>query len=186
MLQAAALLELLTVTAPAHFLALGSAANALKGLAWMAAGSTRSVFHVSFARDSNIADVTAKGAAARGAARRWQACGESPLPLPSLAAREAPSECISERARLPVTLRPSLAAQARRSTSWPACWARGWAQGCARVWAAARARRRWPSRRLAPWPCCPRTEPCRRVVRLAACWGLMGPLRPPLAAPPPC
>lgn len=27
----------------------------------MAAGSTRSVFHLSFARDSNIADVTAKG-----------------------------------------------------------------------------------------------------------------------------
>ena len=32
------------------------------GLAWMAAGSTRSVFHLSFARDNNIADVTAKGA----------------------------------------------------------------------------------------------------------------------------
>ncbi|KXZ46824.1 hypothetical protein GPECTOR_40g558 [Gonium pectorale] len=61
MLQAAAALELTTVLMPHHFLAMGSLANTLKGLAWMAAGSTRSVFHLSFARDNNIADVTAKG-----------------------------------------------------------------------------------------------------------------------------
>ncbi|GLI59514.1 hypothetical protein VaNZ11_001407 [Volvox africanus] len=61
MLQAAAALELLTVLVPEHFLLMGSLANTLKGLAWMAAGSTRSVFHLSFARDNNIADVTAKG-----------------------------------------------------------------------------------------------------------------------------
>ncbi|GFR42027.1 hypothetical protein Agub_g2844 [Astrephomene gubernaculifera] len=61
LLQAAAALELLTVLAPGHFLLMGSLANTLKGLAWMAAGSTRSVFHLSFARDNNIADVTAKG-----------------------------------------------------------------------------------------------------------------------------
>ncbi|KAG2495233.1 hypothetical protein HYH03_006507 [Edaphochlamys debaryana] len=61
LLQAATALEMLTVAAPGHFLLMGSAANTLKGLAWMAAGSTRSVFHLSFARDNNIADVTAKG-----------------------------------------------------------------------------------------------------------------------------
>ncbi|GLC60268.1 hypothetical protein PLESTB_001592600 [Pleodorina starrii] len=61
MLQAAAALELMTVLLPGHFLLMGSLANTLKGLAWMAAGSTRSVFHLSFARDNNIADVTAKG-----------------------------------------------------------------------------------------------------------------------------
>ncbi|PNW84547.1 hypothetical protein CHLRE_03g148150v5 [Chlamydomonas reinhardtii] len=61
LLQAAAALEMLTVLVPGHFLLMGSLANMLKGLAWMAAGSTRSVFHLSFARDNNIADVTAKG-----------------------------------------------------------------------------------------------------------------------------
>ena len=39
---------------------MGSVANSLKGLAWMANGSTRSVFNLSFARDNNIADITAK------------------------------------------------------------------------------------------------------------------------------
>lgn len=31
-----------------------------QGLAWMANGSTRSVFNLSFAKDNNIADITAK------------------------------------------------------------------------------------------------------------------------------
>jgi len=43
-----------------YFLFLGSLANSIKGLAFMANGSTRSVFNLSFARDSNIADITAK------------------------------------------------------------------------------------------------------------------------------
>lgn len=43
-----------------YFLFLGSLANSIKGLAFMANGSTRSVFNLSFARDNNIADITAK------------------------------------------------------------------------------------------------------------------------------
>lgn len=37
------------------FLVLGSLANMIKGLSWMAGGSTRSVFNLSFVRDNNIA-----------------------------------------------------------------------------------------------------------------------------------
>ena len=47
------------------------------GLSWMAAGSTRSVFHLSFARDNNIADITAKstrrGGGERGGRGFWGA-----------------------------------------------------------------------------------------------------------------
>ena len=46
--------------APAHFLPIASLANAIKGLAWMAGGSTRSSFNVAFAQNHNIGDVTAK------------------------------------------------------------------------------------------------------------------------------
>jgi hypothetical protein len=53
-------LEICAFLAPQHFLALGSAANAAKGLAWMAGGSSRSAFNVAFAFDRNIGDVTAK------------------------------------------------------------------------------------------------------------------------------
>jgi hypothetical protein len=49
-----------TALFPAQFLLLGAVANAIKGLAWMAGGSTRSAFNVSFSRHGNIADVTAK------------------------------------------------------------------------------------------------------------------------------
>jgi hypothetical protein len=45
---------------PSSFLALGATANALKGLCWMTAGSTRAAFNVSFARRENISDITAK------------------------------------------------------------------------------------------------------------------------------
>eukprot|EP00197_Chlamydomonas_leiostraca_P012062 CAMPEP_0202863288 /NCGR_PEP_ID=MMETSP1391-20130828/3979_1 /ASSEMBLY_ACC=CAM_ASM_000867 /TAXON_ID=1034604 /ORGANISM="Chlamydomonas leiostraca, Strain SAG 11-49" /LENGTH=789 /DNA_ID=CAMNT_0049542905 /DNA_START=6 /DNA_END=2372 /DNA_ORIENTATION=- len=60
-LKVATGLEILTILLPGHFLVMGSLANSLKGLAWMANGSTRSVFNLSFALDNNIADITAKG-----------------------------------------------------------------------------------------------------------------------------
>ena len=53
-------LEIATFIFPAHFLPIAAAANAVKGLAWMAGGSSRSAFNVAFATDHNIADVTAK------------------------------------------------------------------------------------------------------------------------------
>ncbi|KAK9815255.1 hypothetical protein WJX72_000733 [[Myrmecia] bisecta] len=53
-------LEICTLLCPPYFLVMGAGANMLKGLAWMAGGSTRSAFNVSFARDNNIADITAK------------------------------------------------------------------------------------------------------------------------------
>eukprot|EP00884_Botryococcus_braunii_P000188 jgi/Botrbrau1/1016/Bobra.114_1s0054.1 len=53
-------LEICTFLMPQHFLLIGSLANMMKGLAWMAGGSTRSAFNVSFSRDNNIADITAK------------------------------------------------------------------------------------------------------------------------------
>lgn len=40
---------------PEWFLVMGSCANMIKGLSWMAGGSTRSVFNLSFVRDNNIA-----------------------------------------------------------------------------------------------------------------------------------
>lgn len=49
-----------TALFPTHFLVLGAGANAIKGLAWMAGGSTRSAFNVAFSRHGNIADITAK------------------------------------------------------------------------------------------------------------------------------
>ncbi|GAX84178.1 hypothetical protein CEUSTIGMA_g11601.t1 [Chlamydomonas eustigma] len=59
-LKVATALEMLTILCPEYFLAMGSAANGIKGLALMASGSTRSVFNLSFALDNNIADITAK------------------------------------------------------------------------------------------------------------------------------
>jgi len=53
-------LEIATALAPQWFLPLGATANAVKGLAWMAGGSSRSAFNVAFAKDRNIADITAK------------------------------------------------------------------------------------------------------------------------------
>ncbi|KNC78881.1 hypothetical protein SARC_08705 [Sphaeroforma arctica JP610] len=63
MLNVGVYLELSTFMAPHHFLVLASLANGIKGLAWMAGGSTRSAFNVSFARANNIADITAKATA---------------------------------------------------------------------------------------------------------------------------
>ena len=60
MLNLAFLAEICTMLAPSSFLALGATANALKGLCWMTAGSTRAAFNVSFIRRSNISDITAK------------------------------------------------------------------------------------------------------------------------------
>lgn len=48
-------LEIATILVPEAFLVLGSCANMIKGLSWMAGGSTRSVFNLSFVRDNNIA-----------------------------------------------------------------------------------------------------------------------------------
>jgi len=60
-LNAAIGMEVATfVLPPCYFLPLASAANGLKGLAWMAGGATRSSFNVSFAQRGNIADITAK------------------------------------------------------------------------------------------------------------------------------
>ena len=59
-LNAGMALEMATFAAPSLFLPLGSAANAVKGLAWMCGGSTRSAFNVGFARANNVADITAK------------------------------------------------------------------------------------------------------------------------------
>ena len=59
-LNLAMALEISTALAPHWFLPLGATANAVKGLAWMAGGSSRSAFNVAFAKDRNIADVTAK------------------------------------------------------------------------------------------------------------------------------
>jgi len=60
MLKGATAIEMTTILCPEHFLVMGSCANCIKGLAWMANGSTRSVFNLSFAKDNNIADITAK------------------------------------------------------------------------------------------------------------------------------
>ena len=59
-LNAGMALEMASFAAPHLFLPLGSAANAIKGLAWMCGGSTRSAFNVAFARANNVADITAK------------------------------------------------------------------------------------------------------------------------------
>eukprot|EP00877_Chromochloris_zofingiensis_P009142 jgi/Chrzof1/4481/Cz14g14240.t1 len=60
LLSTATGLEIATILVPNAFLVMGSVANMIKGLSWMAGGSTRSVFNLSFARDNNIADITAK------------------------------------------------------------------------------------------------------------------------------
>lgn len=52
-------LEISTILMPQAFLVMGSCANMIKGLSWMAGGSTRSVFNLSFVRDNNIAGVAA-------------------------------------------------------------------------------------------------------------------------------
>jgi hypothetical protein len=59
-LNVAMAMELCTAVFPGQFLAIASSANALKGLTWMAAGSTRAAFNVSFMTNGNIADITAK------------------------------------------------------------------------------------------------------------------------------
>ncbi|KAF6259213.1 vitamin B6 photo-protection and homoeostasis-domain-containing protein [Scenedesmus sp. NREL 46B-D3] len=60
LLSTATGLEIATILSPQSFLVMGSCANMIKGLSWMAGGSTRSVFNLSFVRDNNIADITAK------------------------------------------------------------------------------------------------------------------------------
>jgi hypothetical protein len=58
-------LEIATILVPQGFLVLGSCANMIKGLSWMAGGSTRSVFNLSFVRDNNIAGAAGSPATPR-------------------------------------------------------------------------------------------------------------------------
>ncbi|KAL4428447.1 hypothetical protein ABPG75_002536 [Micractinium tetrahymenae] len=53
-------IEICTFLLPQYFLPMGAVANAIKGLSWMAGGSTKSVFKVSFAADNNFGDISAK------------------------------------------------------------------------------------------------------------------------------
>eukprot|EP00889_Picochlorum_renovo_P005925 jgi/Picre1/32955/NNA_008282.t1 len=54
-------MEIMTWSLPPWlFVPVAASANCLKGLAWMTGGSTRTAFHVSFARMGNIGDITAK------------------------------------------------------------------------------------------------------------------------------
>eukprot|EP00455_Lapot_gusevi_P006618 TRINITY_DN12824_c0_g1_i2.p1 TRINITY_DN12824_c0_g1~~TRINITY_DN12824_c0_g1_i2.p1 ORF type:complete len:301 (-),score=38.73 TRINITY_DN12824_c0_g1_i2:37-939(-) len=58
-------MELCTVLAPQHFLAISSCAAVFKGVAAMAAGATTAAIHKSFAINENMGDVTAKTDAQR-------------------------------------------------------------------------------------------------------------------------
>jgi len=62
LLDLALAMEVATFSSPAHFLALGAAANAVKGVSFVAGSATRAAFHATFARSDNMADVTAKAA----------------------------------------------------------------------------------------------------------------------------
>lgn len=61
LMEAAAALELVTAAAPRAFLPLACTANLAKNLAAVAASSTRAPIYRTFARQNNLADVTAKG-----------------------------------------------------------------------------------------------------------------------------
>jgi hypothetical protein len=54
-------LEICTFLAPSYFLPVGALANAVKGLSWMAGGSTKSVFKVGRSRVSVCIDVDVRG-----------------------------------------------------------------------------------------------------------------------------
>jgi hypothetical protein len=53
-------LEIVSFNFPDMFVLVASAANCMKGLAWMVGGATRTAFNVSFAKMGNIGDITAK------------------------------------------------------------------------------------------------------------------------------
>ena len=53
-------LEISSIKFPDMFVLVASAANCMKGLAWMVGGATRTAFNVSFAKMGNIGDITAK------------------------------------------------------------------------------------------------------------------------------
>ncbi|KAJ1971645.1 hypothetical protein H4R35_005140 [Dimargaris xerosporica] len=59
-LQAATLLEMLTPLFPAWFLAISSASNIGKNMAWLATSAARAQIHQSFALANNLGDITAK------------------------------------------------------------------------------------------------------------------------------
>ena len=59
-LDLAVIAEIWTVAKAEYFLILASTANMVKGLSWMVGGATRTAFNVNFAKQSNIADLTAK------------------------------------------------------------------------------------------------------------------------------
>jgi len=60
-MEAGAALELSTVLVPQAFLALACTANLAKNLAAVAASATRAPIYRTFARQNNMADITAKG-----------------------------------------------------------------------------------------------------------------------------
>lgn len=59
-LQAACLMELLTVLAPGAFLLLASVSNIGKNIAWLALSGTRAQMNQSLCLRDNLGDVTAK------------------------------------------------------------------------------------------------------------------------------
>lgn len=54
-------LEVITALNPKWFILLAATATSLKGIAWLASGSTKTSFLVTFAREANLGDVLAKG-----------------------------------------------------------------------------------------------------------------------------
>ena len=73
-MEAVAALELSTVLVPQAFLALACTANLAKNLAAVAASATRAPIYRTFARQNNMADITAKGGfrVALGRAECWE------------------------------------------------------------------------------------------------------------------
>jgi hypothetical protein len=61
-METGAVMELATALAPQHFLLLACTANLSKNLAAVAASATRAPIYRTFAKQNNLADITAKGA----------------------------------------------------------------------------------------------------------------------------
>ncbi|OQS07661.1 hypothetical protein THRCLA_20095, partial [Thraustotheca clavata] len=59
-MDAATLTEILTPLCPAYFLPMAAMANVAKNISWLSASATRAGFHYSFAKNENLADITAK------------------------------------------------------------------------------------------------------------------------------
>lgn len=59
-LEISCLIELLTPLVPAYFLPIASLANIGKNISFLAASASRAAIHISFAKQHNLADITAK------------------------------------------------------------------------------------------------------------------------------